>query len=426
MLHIGVLPRHDLWGDFLHNLRFVVVDEAHVYRGVFGSHVANVLRRLRRLARIYGAEPQFLLASATIANAGELALALTGEEATVVEDDAAPRAERTVALWNPPLLDAELGLRASALGEASRLLAALVGRGLRTICFAKSRKSAELVHRFASRPARRADRGTARALPRRLHAAAAPRDRAAARRGRAARRRGDRRARARDRHRRARLRDLGRLPGHGREPAPAVGTRRPPRARPRDPRRLGGRARPVLHARAAGAARAARRGGDPRPREPARARRPRRRGRVRGSARRGRRRDARRRRRSSGRRTSRSCATRRAAGSGPARTRRPPRISLRSTSPDAFLVVDASSGDVARPGRARARLLDGPRGRGLPPPRPPVPRARARPRRRGARSSSRSTATGTRRRRRRRRRRSRSRCASSAGSGSSSPSAASR
>ncbi|HEY4236280.1 MAG TPA: DEAD/DEAH box helicase [Gaiellaceae bacterium] len=150
MLHIGVLPRHDLWGDFLHNLRFVVVDEAHVYRGVFGSHVANVLRRLRRLARIYGAEPQFLLASATIANAGDLASALTGEEATVVEDDAAPRAERTIALWNPPLLDAELGLRASALGEASRLLAGLVGRGLRTICFAKSRKSAELIHRFAA------------------------------------------------------------------------------------------------------------------------------------------------------------------------------------------------------------------------------------------------------------------------------------
>src|SRR5213078_1970808 len=150
MLHIGVLPRHDLWGDFLHNLQFVVVDEAHVYRGVFGSHVANVLRRLRRLARIYGAEPQFLLASATIANAAELAQALTGEEATVVEDDAAPRAERTIALWNPPLLDAELGLRASALGEASRLLASLVQRELRTLVFAKSRRAAELIHRFTA------------------------------------------------------------------------------------------------------------------------------------------------------------------------------------------------------------------------------------------------------------------------------------
>jgi DEAD/DEAH box helicase domain-containing protein len=161
MLHIGVLPRHDLWGDFLHNLRFVVVDEAHVYRGVFGSHVANVLRRLHRLARIYGAEPRFLLASATIANAGALALALTGQEAAVVEGDAAPRAARTIALWNPPLLDAEAGIRASALGEASRLLAGLAGRGLRTICFAKSRKSAELIHRFA---ADRLDRETAARL----------------------------------------------------------------------------------------------------------------------------------------------------------------------------------------------------------------------------------------------------------------------
>ena len=150
MLHVGVLPHHDRWGDVLSNLAYVVVDEAHVYRGVFGSHVGNVLRRLRRLARVYGAEPQFLFASATIANPGELARALVGEEATVVADDGAPRAERTVALWNPPLLDEELGLRASALGEASRLMAGLVTRGLRTICFAKSRRTAELVHRFTA------------------------------------------------------------------------------------------------------------------------------------------------------------------------------------------------------------------------------------------------------------------------------------
>ena len=150
MLHLGVLPRHDLWADVLHNLRYVVVDEAHVYRGVFGSHVANVLRRLRRLAGVYGASPQFVLASATIANPGELAEALLGLDVTVVADDAAPRAERTIALWNPPLLDVELGLRASALGDAARLLSELVGRGLRTICFAKSRKAAELVHRMAA------------------------------------------------------------------------------------------------------------------------------------------------------------------------------------------------------------------------------------------------------------------------------------
>lgn len=148
MLHIGVLPHHDRWGDVLANLAYVVVDEAHVYRGVFGSHVGNVLRRLRRLARVYGADPQFLFASATIANPAELARSLTGLDVNVVDDDAAPRAERTVALWNPPILDPELGLRASALGEAARLMALLVDRGLKTLCFAKSRKSAELIHRF--------------------------------------------------------------------------------------------------------------------------------------------------------------------------------------------------------------------------------------------------------------------------------------
>jgi DEAD/DEAH box helicase domain-containing protein len=148
MLHVGVLPHHDRWADVLHNLRYIVVDEAHVYRGVFGSHAGNVLRRLRRLAGVYGAEPQLLFASATIANPGELATSLGGVEATVVDRDAAPRAERTIALWNPELLDVELGLRTSPLGEASRLMAALVSRGLRTICFAKSRKAAELIHKF--------------------------------------------------------------------------------------------------------------------------------------------------------------------------------------------------------------------------------------------------------------------------------------
>ena len=150
MLHVGVLPHHDRWGDVLQNLRYVVVDEAHVYRGVFGSHVANVLRRLRRAAAIYGAEPQFLLASATIANPAELARSLLGLEATVIGDDAAPRAARTLAFWNPPLVDEELQLRASALGEGARLLAELVQRDLRTICFTKSRKAAELIHRFAA------------------------------------------------------------------------------------------------------------------------------------------------------------------------------------------------------------------------------------------------------------------------------------
>ena len=150
MLHVGVLPNHDRWGNALHNLRVVVVDEAHVYRGIFGSHVANVLRRLRRLALAYGADPTFVLASATIANAGDLASRLTGLDVQVVQSDTSPRAEREIVLWNPELLDEELGTRASTLGDASRLLAELAGRGLRTICFTKSRKAAELVHRFAS------------------------------------------------------------------------------------------------------------------------------------------------------------------------------------------------------------------------------------------------------------------------------------
>lgn len=161
MLHIGVLPHHDRWGDVLHNLRVVVVDEAHVYRGVFGSHVANVLRRLRRLALAYGADPLFVLASATIANAAELASRLTGLEVGVVDRDTAPRAAREIVLWNPELVDPELGLRASPLADAARLLAGLADRGLRTICFTKSRKAAELVHRFACD---RLDPATARRL----------------------------------------------------------------------------------------------------------------------------------------------------------------------------------------------------------------------------------------------------------------------
>ena len=149
MLHMGVLPNHSNWGDVLANLAWVVVDEAHVYRGVFGSHVANVLRRLRRLARAYGAEPRFVLTSATIANPRELGEGLTGVELLLVDRDGAPHAEREVVMWNPPLVDEKLGKRASALGEAAKLLAELVSRDVRTICFLKSRRGVELIQRFA-------------------------------------------------------------------------------------------------------------------------------------------------------------------------------------------------------------------------------------------------------------------------------------
>jgi DEAD/DEAH box helicase domain-containing protein len=279
MVHVGLLPNHDRWGDVLSNLRYVIVDEAHVYRGVFGSHVANVLRRLRRLARIYGAEPQFIFATATISNPGELGSSLLGDRVTVVGDDAAPRAERTVVLWNPPLIDPEFALRASALAEASRLQAMFVERGLRTLTFAKSRKAAELIHRFTAE--RLGD--DSRLSPYRAGYTAAQR-REIERRLFEGDLLGDERARARHRRRPARRRHLRRLPRDGRLAPPAVGPRGPSRQRPRRARGKRGRPRPVLHARARQAPRAARRGGDPRPREPARAGRPRARGGLRGPA----------------------------------------------------------------------------------------------------------------------------------------------
>jgi DEAD/DEAH box helicase domain-containing protein len=150
MLHVGILPHHAAWGDLFANLAFVVVDEAHVYRGVFGSHVGNVLRRLRRAAAIHGTEPRFLLASATIANPVDLAETLTGlRPFNLVEHDGAPRAQRRVAMWNPPLLDEELGIRASALYEAAEVFSELVQSGARTICFMKSRKGVELILKHA-------------------------------------------------------------------------------------------------------------------------------------------------------------------------------------------------------------------------------------------------------------------------------------
>src|SRR5215204_1632763 len=150
MLHLGILPNHRAWGNVFANLAVVVIDEAHVYRGVFGSHVANVLRRLRRIASAYGTEPRFLLASATIANPGELAERLTGlPDVTVVERDGSPGARKTIAMWNPPITDEQLATRRSALAEAADLLAELVSRGARTIVFMKSRKAVELMARFA-------------------------------------------------------------------------------------------------------------------------------------------------------------------------------------------------------------------------------------------------------------------------------------
>jgi len=149
MVNVGLLPHHQGWGDFIANLRWIVVDEAHTYRGVFGSHVANVLRRLRRVARLYGADPTFLLASATIANPGELAERLVGEPVRVVGSDGAPKAGRRIVIWNPPVIDERTQRRRSTLSEGAELLADLVTEGMRTICFLRSRKGIELIQRFA-------------------------------------------------------------------------------------------------------------------------------------------------------------------------------------------------------------------------------------------------------------------------------------
>ncbi|HEY2768531.1 MAG TPA: DEAD/DEAH box helicase [Solirubrobacteraceae bacterium] len=149
MLHLGILPNHGAWSTLFANLAIVVVDEAHVYGGVFGSHVANVLRRLRRIAAAYGTEPRFLLASATIANPLELAERLTGlQDVQLIDRDGSPTPRRQIAIWNPPLTDEALGARRSALAETAELLARLVREGTRAICFIKSRRGVELLTRL--------------------------------------------------------------------------------------------------------------------------------------------------------------------------------------------------------------------------------------------------------------------------------------
>ncbi|MGE5179269.1 MAG: DEAD/DEAH box helicase [Bacteroidota bacterium] len=150
MLHQGILPYHARWSRIFSTLRYVVVDEMHTYRGIFGSHVANVLRRLKRVARHYGAEPRFLLSSATIRNPGELAESLTGEPVRVVDEDGAPRGPKLFAFWNPRHAGPDLpGARTSASVEAERILVSLIRRGVASIAFTRSRVAAELIYRYA-------------------------------------------------------------------------------------------------------------------------------------------------------------------------------------------------------------------------------------------------------------------------------------
>lgn len=145
MLHTGILPHHTRWERMFENLRYVVIDEMHTYRGVFGSHVANVLRRLKRIAAFYGSRPQFLCASATIANPGELGAALIEEDLTAVTENGAPSSGRHFVFYNPPVINAQLGIRRSYLNETRRLARIFLGRGLGAIVFANSRLATELL-----------------------------------------------------------------------------------------------------------------------------------------------------------------------------------------------------------------------------------------------------------------------------------------
>jgi len=145
MLHTGILPHHTNWADFFRNLRFIVIDELHTYRGVFGSHVANVIRRLKRVAAFYGASPQFVLTSATIGNPKELAEKLIEAPVTLIDDDGSSRGERHFLIYNPPIINESLGLRASSLLESVRLAKDVLSAGVQNVVFARSRRSVEII-----------------------------------------------------------------------------------------------------------------------------------------------------------------------------------------------------------------------------------------------------------------------------------------
>jgi DEAD/DEAH box helicase domain-containing protein len=145
MLHTGILPHHTRWTRLFENLRYIVIDELHTYRGVFGSHLCNVLRRLRRIARFYGRDPQFICCSATIANPGDLATRLLESEVEVLNSNGAPAAEKTFVFYNPPVVNRALGIRRSYINEASRVAQEFLKHDLQTIVFANSRLHTEVL-----------------------------------------------------------------------------------------------------------------------------------------------------------------------------------------------------------------------------------------------------------------------------------------
>jgi DEAD/DEAH box helicase domain-containing protein len=148
MLHQGILPHHTKWAQFFEALEYVVIDEMHTYRGVFGSHTANVIRRLRRICRFYGSDPQFILCSATIANPAELASQLIDDRVFAITESGAPQGAKHLLLWNPPVVNPDLGIRASARSQTTRIARSAVQLGLKSILFAQSRLMVEVLTKY--------------------------------------------------------------------------------------------------------------------------------------------------------------------------------------------------------------------------------------------------------------------------------------
>lgn len=155
MLHKGILPHHTQWVKLFENLRYIVIDEIHHYRGVFGSHLANVVRRLKRICEFYGSKPVFICCSATIANPHELAERLTGESAVLVDNNGAPHGQKHFVIYNPPVVNKELGIRRSYIKESQRIAADFISNMLQTIVFAKSRMNVEILLTYLKETMRR-------------------------------------------------------------------------------------------------------------------------------------------------------------------------------------------------------------------------------------------------------------------------------
>ena len=158
MLHLGILPNHTLWSAFFSRLAYIVIDEVHIYRGVFGSHMANVLRRIKRITALYGQEPQYIFTSATLANARELAETLVEEPVELIDNDGSPQGEKHFYICNPPMVEPSLGIRRSSTMEISSIAKSFLRTNLQAILFTGSRRSVELIYRYLADDKKIADK----------------------------------------------------------------------------------------------------------------------------------------------------------------------------------------------------------------------------------------------------------------------------